>query len=437
MYTCTNVESLNPPNSLFCRFTPVIALSRLTEQIHTRVICQNTISIVRLGNDRFRLSLNVLVLAHTICHTPLGLIYVCTIKTVNLKVRYSWQNEFRTMSLVRVATLRGHIGPVWSVAWSPRGLLASAGADRSVRVWARGEGGEWTVVTSTASSTFLRAVRDVSWSPDCRSLATASFDASATILELTNDGKPKLDPVVCLEGHDSEVKSVAYSSAGGLLATCSRDRSVWIWEVGLDFDYECVAVLSSHRGDVKKVVWHPHIEMLVSCSFDDSIRVWVEDADDWFCSEELVAHSSTVWDACFDDSGNLLFSVSADSCLIIWNREAPDPSVIGAASRFVVIGRIDRLTSEPLYSVSWSKKRRVLAIGSGDDSIHLVRQTSARSEMPTALTETWQVFYTEKRAHSGDVNCVAWSVHDQHLLASSGDDGLVRIWELNTEPSLI
>lgn len=363
------------------------------------------------------------------------------------------------MSLVRIATLRAHTGPVWSVAWSPRGLLASAGADRTVRVWAQHD--EWVVIVKTASSTFLRAVRDVSWSSDCRSLAVASFDASATILELTNDGRPKLDPVVCLEGHDSEVKSVAYSSAGGLLATCSRDRSVWIWEVGLDFDYECVAVLNSHRGDVKKVVWHPHIEMLVSCSFDDSIRVWVEDADDWFCSEELMAHSSTVWDACFDHTGNLLFSVSADFCLIVWQREAPHPSLIGAAPRFIVMARIDQLTSEPLYSVSWCKKQSTLAIGAGDDSIHLVRQaivqnvaneetdvqngnqiSTPNNVLPvdqnellveTGLPETWKVIYTEKRAHVGDVNCVAWCKHDQNLLASAGDDGLIRIWELKAD----
>ena len=81
-------------------------------------------------------------------------------------------------------------------------------------------------------------------------LASASFDATIGIWD-KKSGSWECN--ASLEGHENEVKSVAWANSGQLLATCSRDKSVWIWEIADEDEYECAAVLNAHTQDVKKV----------------------------------------------------------------------------------------------------------------------------------------------------------------------------------------
>ena len=104
-----------------------------------------------------------------------------------------------------------------------------------------------------SSTTMGRTVRSVAFAPTPQNvrtiLAAASFDGSISIWEDFGDananginddtdandnvdasGPRGWECTAQLEGHDSEVKDVCWNSTGTLLASCGRDKSVWIWE---------------------------------------------------------------------------------------------------------------------------------------------------------------------------------------------------------------
>ena len=228
---------------------------------------------------------------------------------------------------------------------------------------------------------------------------------------------------IVLDGHESEVKSVSWSAGGNYLATCSRDKSVWIWEEVGEDDFETIAVLQEHEGDVKSVAWHPEEEMLASGSYDDDIRLWREDIDDWGCVGILKGHSSTVWAVEWEGlgmriagdvesarteeqqawvtrrevSGPRLLSCSDDKTIRVWRRRPKERgpqqnklSIIRTGSieeDWVEEGRLPQTHERTIYSVSWSKKTGRIVSTGGDGSI-IVYEERWKSKIEPPRTET-------------------------------------------------
>jgi len=224
--------------------------------------------------------------------------------------------------------------------------------------------------------------------------------------------------VAQLEGHENEVKSVAWDKSGVYLATCSRDKSVWIWETEDENEYECVSVLHGHTQDVKMVLWHPTEELVVSVSYDDTVKIWASDDDDWVCTCTLLGHTSTIWGASFNENGDTLVTCSDDRKLMFWKAKA------GATGIYEEMTSVEDEHDRTIYSVDWSTVNGLIVTGSGDDAIRVFEKDE---------DDTFKLCGRLDAAHSSDVNCIKWHPTTPDVLCSAGDDNVAKIWRVVRE----
>ena len=357
-------------------------------------------------------------------------------------------------------------------------ILASCSGDKTVRLWARAPPtatDRWHC-TAVLEGTHTRTVRSCSWSPNAKLLATASFDRTVAIWERSSSSFPPTarsngnhhhsiattqhedvdameeemqqqqqqeeelveedwEHVATLEGHENEVKAAIWAPNGNYIATCGRDKTVWVWESAPGHEYEVVDVKHGHTQDVKTVTWHPRGDVLASASYDDTIKLWVENDDEWICVQTLGGegsdgHQSTVWDVRFDPGqGRHLVSASDDGTLKVWACGWGE----GGEFACVLVATSSGYHSRTIFSVDWSSDG-YLATASADNSICVFRVVESGGDGKVSIVFECRI----ENAHAlCDVNCVRWSPHDPGLLASAGDDGNVRLWRFQPSPDAL
>lgn len=132
-----------------------------------------------------------------------------------------------------------------------------------------------------------------------------------------------LKPLQILNGHSDEVNAIRWDPTGALLASCSDDRSVLLWRLGVSTP---IRRFRDHTEEIYTIRWSPTGPgtsnpsaplRLASASFDSTVKLW--DVEAGACAHTLRKHDKKVYTIAFSPSGDMLASGSLGGQVNVWS----------------------------------------------------------------------------------------------------------------------
>ncbi|XP_021343804.1 nucleoporin SEH1-like [Mizuhopecten yessoensis] len=294
-------------------------------------------------------------------------------------------------------------------------------------------------------------IHDVSYDFHGNRMATCSSDQTVKVWDLGEDGQ--WNCTASWRTHSGSVWRVtwAHPEFGQVIATCSFDRTAAVWEEiigeygkGNQSNWVKRSSLVDSRTSVTDVKFAPkHLGLqLATCSADGTVRIYeapdVMNLSQWSLQNDIQTKLSC-------------------SCLS-WNMSRMHPPMIAVGSddaspsgggkvqiyeyndktrKWVKVETINIVT-DPVHDIAFApnlgRSYHLLAVASKDLKVISLTPLSTR-DAPLAANQVNSNKFTIKRVaeftdHESEVWRICWNVIGT-VLASSGDDGCVRLWKAN------
>jgi WD40 repeat protein len=191
-----------------------------------------------------------------------------------------------------------------SQRWQPGQANLAAGTTSTIRLWDLATG-QATTLSSMPGSYGGQAL---AFHPGGHTLAgNMGMDGTVRLLDLAA-GK-----VAVLTGHASAIEAVAFSPDGRTLATGSTDATIRLWDLATG---QTTITLTPHGGYVVSVAFGPDARTLASASTDNTVRLW--DPATGQATATLFGHTRFVTTMAFSPDGHMLATGSWDGTVRLW-----------------------------------------------------------------------------------------------------------------------
>ncbi|MGW3767105.1 WD40 repeat domain-containing serine/threonine protein kinase [Actinomadura verrucosospora] len=301
-------------------------------------------------------------------------------------------------------SLRGHTASVRDLIFTPDGrTLASASDDATVRLWNVADGKQ-----RRAPLDHPDGVNALAMSHGGSTLYTAGDDGRLRLFPVSGKGEPG-----DLDIDLGPLTSLALSPDDRVLATSNTDQSVRLWDLD---DGKVGPLLGTDAGNVQALAFAPDSRMLAIGTTGTEqdpktgntrgvAQVW-EVYDRKKLSENLSGHDSWVEDVAFSPDGQTLATAGGET-VRLWDVARTQQK----GTPFQCDGRCNTTVFSP--------NGRILAAGGSGGTVRLWDVTHHRQLGP-ALT-----------GHGGAVFSVCFSP-DGRTLATAGENGTIHLWQAPT-----
>lgn len=300
---------------------------------------------------------------------------------------------------------------VASIVYAPDGntLATARKQDNTVYLW--------DAATGKSKGTLERigkgSVQSFVYSPDGNTIATAG-GWNDTVVQLwdAQTGAHK----TTLSGHTKRVNSVAYSPNGTMIASGSRDGSVWLWDV---VTKKQKAILNHTNWfnflfpwlspSVNAVAYSPDAKTIAAVSVDYTLQLW--DTQTTKLKAILAGHTGPVNSVVYSPDGKTIATAGGqtDNTVRLWDA-------VTGETRAVLTGYTH------IRSVAYSPDGKTIATGgdSRSNALHLW-------DVPTRKLKTTYTEHTD-----GTLSSIVYSPDGQTIAAVSLRDNTVRLWNAKT-----